>query len=143
MRLGIASLFSLILLIVVGLGRVRAESPPLWVYVSTNFQVDQNTDQLIALLQRAKSAGYNGAVITDYKFGKIDDRIERYYRNLRRTRQAAEKLDIELIPCVMPIGYSNSILQNDPNLAAALPVKDCLFIAKDGAVSVANTSTLR
>jgi len=37
---------------------------------------------------------------------------------------------MEVIPCVMPIGYSNSILQNNPNLTARLPVKDCPFVVR-------------
>ena len=91
-----------------------AEPQRLWVYTSVNFQVDDATDRLVALLRRAKQAGYDAAVVTDYKFGKLDGRIQRYYRNLRRTREAAGEIGIELIPCVMPIGYSNSILQNNP-----------------------------
>lgn len=121
------------------IGTTAAESP-LWIYVSTNFQVDRNVDQLAKLLRRSKAAGYNGAVITDYKFGKIEERPDNYYRNLQRTYQLARELDVELIPCVMPIGYSNSILQNDPNLAAALPVTDCLFVAGRKTASVADAS---
>lgn len=118
------------------------EPGALWVYATVNFQVDENTDQFLALLKRAKAAGYNGAVVTDYKFGKIDDRPERYYRNLERTRKAAEDIGIELIPCVMPIGYSNSILQNDPNLAAGLPVKNCEFVADKMQAVIASTENL-
>ena len=111
--------FLLMLLSAVGLE--AAEDARLWVYATANFQVDASTDKLLALLKRARTAGYDGAVVTDYKFGKIDGRIDRYYRNLERTRLTAQKLGMELIPCVMPIGYSNSILQNNPNLAAGLP----------------------
>ncbi len=107
-----------------------ADSDLLWVYVPVNFQVDKDTDRLLELLSRAKKAGYNGAVITDYKFGRIDERPDNYYRNLKRTRAAAETLGIELIPLVMQVGYSNSILQNNPNLAAGLPVRDCEFIVQ-------------
>jgi len=67
-----------------------ADSDLLWVYVPVNFQVDKDTDRLLELLSRGKKAGYNGAVITDYKFGRIDQRPENYYRNLKRTRAAAE-----------------------------------------------------
>lgn len=118
------------------------EETHLWVYAPVNFQVNESTDELLALLKRAKAAGYNGAVVTDYKFGRIEGRPQRYYDNLERTRAAADKLGIELIPCVMPIGYSNSILQNNPNLAAGLPVKDCRFVVKDGrAVAAAENLT--
>ena len=119
-----------------------AEDARLWVYATANFQVDASTDKLLALLKRAKAAGYDGAVVTDYKFGKIDGRIARYYRNLERTRTTAQKLGMELIPCVMPIGYSNSILQNNPNLAAGLPVKDCPFVVRDGVARVVDGGNL-
>jgi hypothetical protein len=114
----------------------------LWVYAPVNFQVDRDADRLIALLTRAKSAGYSGAVITDYKFGKLDERPRNYYHNLQRTRAAAEKLNLELIPLVMQIGYSNSILQNNPNLAAGLPVNDCVFVARDGNLTIAGQGNL-
>ena len=119
-----------------------AEEARLWVYAPVNFQVDASTDKLLALLKRAKAADYDGAVVTDYKFGKIDGRIDRYYRNLERTRTTARTLGMELIPCVMPIGYSNSILQNNPNLAAGLPVKDSPFVARDGVARVADSGNL-
>ncbi len=114
----------------------------LWVYASVNFQVDSDVDDLIDLLSRAKEAGYNGAAITDYKFGNLQERPENYYRNLIRTRAAADRIGIEIIPIVMQIGYSNSILQNNPNLAAGLPVKDCEFVVRDGKATIASTRNL-
>ncbi|MCH5374358.1 MAG: hypothetical protein JJ992_10290 [Planctomycetes bacterium] len=114
----------------------------LWVYAPINFQVDTDTDRLITLLTRAKRAGYDGAVITDYKFGKLDERPRNYYRNLERARATAEQLDIELIPLVMQIGYSNSILHNNPNLAAGLPVIDSEYVAHGGELTVASRRNL-
>jgi hypothetical protein len=125
-----------------GAGMKAAEEARLWVYATANFQVDASTDKLLALLKRAKVADYDGAVVTDYKFGKIDGRIDRYYRNLERTQTTAQKLGMELIPCVMPIGYSNSILQNNPNLAAGLPVKDCPFVVRGGVARVTDGGNL-
>ncbi|MEX2216375.1 MAG: hypothetical protein WD768_19845 [Phycisphaeraceae bacterium] len=119
-----------------------ADAPELWVYSGVNFQVNDSVDKLIALLERAKKAGYNAAVITDYKFGRIDDRPQHYYTNMKRTRDAAQRIGIELIPCVMPIGYSGAILQNDPNLAAGLPVKDCAFVVRDGKATPADMTNL-
>ncbi len=119
-----------------------AEEPALWVYCSVNFQVEKSTTDLIALLKRAKAAGYTAAVVTDYKFGKLDDRPDHYYKNLERTRLAAAELGLELIPCVAPIGYSNSILWNNPNLAEGIPMKDCPMIVRDGKATVANESNL-
>ena len=104
----------------------------LWFYAPVNFQVNDRVDQLHDLMRRAKLSGYNGAVITDYKFGNFDDRPNNYFKNLKRTAQLASELQIELIPCVMPIGYSNSILQNDPDLAAGIPVKNSKLVVHDG-----------
>lgn len=119
-----------------------AAEPELWLYAPVNFQVKEDADRLIALLERGKKAGYGAAVITDYKFGKLDERPRHYYTNLERVRAAAERIGIELIPCVCPIGYSNAVLQNDPNLAAGLPVKECVFVVQDGKATAANTENL-
>ncbi len=121
---------------------VAEDSERLWVYAPVNFQVDTDTDRLVGLLARAKKAGYNGVVITDYKFGKLDERPANYYRNLKRTREMADRLEIELIPLVMQIGYSNSILQNNPNLAAGLPVKDCEFVVDGDEAALASNRNL-
>ena len=114
----------------------------LWVYVSTNLQVDQRADDLVALADRAKKAGYTGILLADYKFGNLADRPANYYRNLERVRAAAERLQIDLIPCVMPVGYSGSILQHDPNLAAALPVRDCPLVVRGGKAVVEGPENL-
>ncbi|HUU93956.1 MAG TPA: hypothetical protein VM238_22405, partial [Phycisphaerae bacterium] len=120
---------------------VRAEAPPwqwLWVYVSTNFQVNERADAFIALMDRAKKAGYNGMLVADYKFGNLKDRPAWYYTNLERVRKAAADLELELIPAVMPIGYSGSILQHNPDLAAGIPVRECPMVVKGGKATVAN-----
>ena len=113
-----------------------------WVYAPCNFQVNQRVDDLVALMQRARKAGYNGLLVTDYKWGRFEGRPPRYYANLKRARQAADDAHIELIPCVMPVGYSGSILMNNPNLAEGIPVKDCPFLVQRGQATVADTSNL-
>ena len=125
-----------------GLARAEeAAQPPLrwqWVYAPCNFQVDKAVDDLIALAARAKKAGYNGLLVSDYKFGRIEGRPANYYVNLERTRKAAADIGIDLIAGVMDVGYSNAILQNDPNLAEGIAVKDCVFAVKDGRATVAD-----
>jgi hypothetical protein len=127
--------------------RLAAEEPPsstpaLWVYAPCNFQVSERVDQLIDLLRRAKKAGYNGALLTDSKFARFADRPAHYYDNLRRTKKAADEIGIELIPMVGSFGYSNDLLQNDPNLAEGLPVRDCVFVVKDGRAALADAANL-
>ena len=119
-----------------------AESPWrwLWVYAPRNFQVNERVDDLITLMGRAKKAGYNGVIIGDSKFGRIEGRPDWYYTNLARTRKAAEDLGLELIPAVMSVGYSNDVLQNNPNLAEGMPVRDCPMLVKGGRATVADPS---
>ena len=109
-----------------------------WIYCSVNFQVNDSVDKLIEVIKEGKSIGYNGVIVTDYKFGKIQDRPEVYYQNLERTQKVAEELDMEIIPVVM----SPSILINDPSMAEGIPVKNCPFIVKDGKAEVKNTENL-
>jgi len=140
-RLPSAILATALLLTAAAPARAAAPDRPwLWVYVSTNLQVNERADDLVALMQRAAKAGYTGVLLSDYKFGNLADRPDHYYRNLERVRDAAERLGIEIIPAVMPIGYSGGILQHDPNLAAALPVRDCPMLVRDGAAAVADAA---
>jgi hypothetical protein len=101
-----------------------------WFYASHNLQVEQNADQLIGLIGRAKEAGYNGVVLADYKLSILDRVPEHYFPNARRVREAAGNAGIEIIPCVFPIGYSNGVLAHDPNLAEGLAVKDSPFVVR-------------
>jgi hypothetical protein len=115
-----------ILLTVVSHARER------WVYLPANYQADAEADRVISLLSRAKSAKYDHALISDSKFSRIDTLPGNYFKNVERVKQAAAKLDIALVPAVFPVGYSNDLLFHDPNLAEGLPVKDSLFVVKDG-----------
>ena len=54
-------------------------------FLSTNFQVDANVAPLKDVISRAHAAGFNGAVVTDVKLGRLDDGslIPRFYTNLQ------------------------------------------------------------
>jgi hypothetical protein len=109
-----------------------------WVYCSFNLQVDKSVDDLIALIERAKRDGYTGIVLADYKFQVLYRVPDYYFRNVERVKAAAARAKIELIPAVFPIGYSNGILAQDPNLAEGLPVVDQPYVVKNQ-VAVLNT----
>src|SRR5262249_54013244 len=40
-------------------------------------------------------------------------------------------------PLLFPVGYSSGLLSYDPNLAEGLPVRDALFVVKDGQADLA------
>ncbi len=104
-----------------------------WVYCSFNLWVDENVDKLDAIMRRAATSGYTGIMIADSKFGRLGEMDERYFRNVDRVKKLAVELRLDMIPAVFPIGYSESILSQDPDLAEALPVRDALFVVKGGA----------
>ena len=112
---------------------VQSRAPAqLWLYCSQNLWVDKNLDELEALWRRAAGAGYTHVLLSDSKFGKLGDMDARYFRNVDRLRKLASELKLEIVPALFPIGYSNDILWHDPNLIEGLPVRDALFVVRDG-----------
>ncbi len=111
----------------------RLEIPDRWVYCQTNLQVDENLDALQGVLLRASKAGYTGVMLADSKLAKLGEVPDRYLRNVKRLKRIAREAGLEIIPAVFPVGYSESILWHDPNLAEGLPVRDALFVVRGGA----------
>ncbi|MDB6033143.1 MAG: putative glycosyl hydrolase [Verrucomicrobiales bacterium] len=103
-----------------------------WMYCAQNLWVDKNIDNLDTLFHRAAKAGYTHVLLTDSKFGKLGEMDARYFKNVERVKKLAAELNLEIVPALFPIGYSNDILWHDPNLIEAMPVKDVLFVVKNG-----------
>jgi hypothetical protein len=101
-----------------------------WFYAQMNLQVEKNADELVALIERAGRAGYNGVVLADFKLNILDRVPAHYFKNLARVQKAARAAGVEIIPAVFPVGYASGILIHDPNLAEGLPVKDAPFLVK-------------
>jgi hypothetical protein len=112
-----------------------AETPKLWFYYPTNLLPDENIPKLQAIWQRAAAAGYSTVLLSDSKFARLRTLPEHYFANCRKVRQIARNLKLDIVPAVFPVGYSNDILYNDPNLAEGLPVNDTLCIVHDGSAS--------
>lgn len=110
----------------------RLDLPKRWFHASVNLLPDANVDNLLGLMDRAAKAGYTGLLLADSKFGRLAEMDARYFRNVARVRAKAKSLSLEIVPAVFPIGYSEAILSQDPNLAEALPVRDALFVVKGG-----------
>lgn len=103
-----------------------------WVYCSQNLLVDRTVTNLEALFRRAGKAGYTHVLLADSKFGRLGDMDARYFTNIARVKRAAAENDLEIVPALFPVGYSNDLLWHDPNLVEALPVKDTLFVVTNG-----------
>lgn len=117
-----------------------------WLYTHPGFDLrkDDQADSLIKLIHRAKKAGFTGVGVRASRLMIRGFSLPKnYYTNIERAVKAAKEADIELIPRVMSInGYSNALLSNNPNLAPGVPVRDCLFVVKDGKATVANKQNL-
>jgi hypothetical protein len=105
-----------------------ANSPKLWFYYSTNLWVDKNLEALEGVMRRAAAAGYNGVLLADSKFGRLGTMDGRYFKNIDRVKRLAAELKMEIVPAVFPVGYSESLLFHDPNLAEGLPVREAPFV---------------
>ena len=103
-----------------------------WIYYSTNLLVDRNIDELDAVFRRASNAGYNGVLLDDSKFGRLDEMGQHYFQNVARVKAIASRDKLEIVPAVFPIGYSEGLLAHNPNLVEGLPVKGALFVVSNG-----------
>jgi hypothetical protein len=110
----------------------KQKLPHRWLFVMRNLRDQENVERTIALCPRAAASGYNAIVLSDSSLYDLDSAGASYAQGVRRVQEEAQRHGLELIPCVMPIGYSGSILGADPNLAEGLPVKDALFVARGG-----------
>jgi hypothetical protein len=99
----------------------------LWYYHGVNLLPDASLDTAIQMLSTAKAAGYEKVVLADFKLGTIDIQSQTYWDHVTSYVQAAETAGIEIIPSLVPIGYSDALLCHDPNLIEGQPVKDCVF----------------
>jgi len=107
-------------------------APELWFYYSTNLLVPENLVPLEAVFRRAAAAGYTQVYLTDSKFGKLGTEPQSYFDNAAKVIKLCNDLHLEIVPGIFPIGYSESLLYNDPNLVESLPVRDALFVVDKG-----------
>lgn len=109
-----------------------------WLYVSRNLQVDRSVDEIAELLHRAQAAGYTHMLLTDSKFSRLGTVIDRYFTNAQRVKELARQHQIEIVPALFPIGYSNDLLFHDPNLVEALPVRGLPMVVRRGTAVIDN-----
>lgn len=111
MRGRVATVALVALLVLCVSGAVRSmEFEHRWVYVSKNLYVDDNVDAVIALMSRAKKAGYTGMVLSDSKFGRLPQMDQRYFDNVAWVVEAGRKLKFDIIPDRLP----HRLLQQHP-----------------------------
>jgi len=104
------------------------ELPIRWFYYPTNILVGDNVTAAKALWSEALTYRLNGVHLADSKFSRPTTLPRRYLDSLASLRDWARDRRLEIIPSVMPFGYSNSILFHNPDLASGLPVRQQKFV---------------
>jgi hypothetical protein len=101
------------------------------VFVRRNLTEERHVAEIQALVERSARLGFNGIVLSG-GFDGIVGRPPEYFDRLRRVRSICEENRMELIPIGFSVGYAGGVLSKDPNLAAALPVRDVPFVVEKG-----------
>lgn len=131
-------------------GSVRGDGIEKWFYAYVDLLLDpvRATDEtsytaaeLIAMFPPLKAQGYSVIVLSSYQLGskaQMDpesarDDAKLVQASLAKIVAAAKCHGIEIIPEVMPVGASESILQNNFHLAEGTPVRNLkLKLTADG-----------
>ena len=108
----------------------------LWYFTMPNLLSSSELSQSIATVQQAATAGYTKVVLSDFRLGEIDLQSQTYITRLQSFVNAATAVGVEVIPALVPIGYSGPILCHDANLIEGQPVRDCLFQASGTTANV-------
>ena len=109
---------------------LTGEYPYRWVYVSRSLQRDSDLVDIKNIVKTASESGLNGMVLAA-GLDRLDGRDADYFTRLKQIRQLCKQRNFEIIPIVLSVGYGGSVLAQDKNLAAGLPVKDALFVVEN------------
>jgi hypothetical protein len=98
----------------------------------TNFYVDKNANAAVQTVKDAAKLGFNGVVVADAKFMrlelyKFDDPRNRYRRNIAGFMAACREHNIEIIPEIGVVSRAKPLLAHDVNLISGYPVRDAVF----------------
>jgi len=109
---------------------LMGEYPYRWVYVSRSLQRDSDLVDIKNIVKTASESGLNGMVLAA-GLDRLDGRSTEYFERLKQVRQLCKQQDFDIVPIIFSVGYGGSVLAEDKNLAAGLPVKDALFVVEN------------
>src|SRR4030095_6834147 len=107
-----------------------------WVYAQVNLLVPEETQRLETLMRRARPLGFRYFLLADSKFTRIGQMDTRYHDHIKRIKQVASELGIEIVPSVFQVGCWSDLRFHDPNLAEGLPVREALFVVSNGVARI-------
>ncbi|HUT36871.1 MAG TPA: carbohydrate binding domain-containing protein [Planctomycetota bacterium] len=120
--------------------------PCRWVYVSRGLHKDSDVAEIRDIVRTAAEHGLNGMVLAT-GWDRLDLQPAHFFERVEQVKAICQQHKVEIIPIFFSAGYGGSVLGHDKNLAAGIPVKDALFVAKgseahfvpDPPVEVANS----
>ena len=98
-----------------------------WVYVSRSLRSDGDVADIENIAETASESGLNGMVLAA-GLDRLDLQRSDYFTRLEKVKRICEQNHIEIIPIIFSAGYGGSILAQNKNLAAGIPVKKALFV---------------
>ncbi len=110
----------------------KLDSGQRWIFAFANFANESRSQELVDLVKRGHKAGYNGILISDVKFDKLQLTDEAYKKRLQSFRQVCKDEGVKLAVHVGAYGYADMFLTHDRNLAEGMPVRNATFIVRDG-----------
>ncbi|MBC8235080.1 hypothetical protein H8E77_36505 [bacterium] len=105
--------------------------PYRWVYVSRSLRRESDVEDINRIVKTASKHGLNGMVLAA-GLDRLDLQPKDYFRRLEEVKRISKEHNVEIIPIIFSAGYGGAVLGHDRNLAAGIPVKDALFVVKDG-----------
>lgn len=106
-----------------------------WFYVSNNLPDDEETNEVVKLIERAGKVNLNG-MLWSTPWDSADEWSAERIARFERVKQAADAAGVEIIPILWSIGYG-TMTGRDPNLAEGLLIRDLPLVARDGRASFA------
>ena len=125
--------FAVLGLVLLGtsVGNEKKIYPNRWVRIGSSLRDDQELDRIRKIIVTASEHGLNGIALST-GFDELGVMSGDGLRRLKEVQRICAERHMEIIPMFMSAGYGGAILAHDRNLAAGLPVKDALYIVKDG-----------
>ena len=105
---------------------IAADYPCRWVYVSRGLRRDTDVAEIQKIVRTASEHGLSGMVLSA-GLDRLDRQSPEYFQGLEAIKKTCRENGVEIIPIIFSAGYGGSILADDRNLAAGLPVNDVPF----------------
>lgn len=98
----------------------------------------ENMEQVELIRKLAKTASEHGlnGLILDAMFDRLPLDPPYNIKNLMEIKRICDSYGIELIPTLMGMGYNAPLQTWDKNLIEGLPIRDALFVVKNGLANI-------